>query len=324
MKYRQLGSTGITVSEIGFGTWGIGGATDDGANSYGETDDLVSREALREAFRLGITFYDTSNIYGYGHAEELLGEVFESDRDKVVIASKVGFVKHGGPWELDSGYIREELEKTLKRLRTDYLDLYQLHSPPVEMVRNNPECVATLRELKREGKIRAFGYSVKNPADGFPALQDFGFEVLQVNFSLIDQRARDNGLFDLAREKGVGIIARTPFSFGFLTDTITDLNFPKEDHRSTWPRQQLELWANAPKLFASLREGKGWSAAELALKFCLSFPAISTVIPGILTPEQAREDAGASELADLTQEEVAKAIKVYQNHEFFDKSLKKV
>lgn len=323
MKYRSLGNTGLQVSEIGFGTWGIGGATSDGPNSYSSTDDKVSLTALHRALEVGINFYDTSNIYGYGHAEELLAQAFKGKRDKVVIASKVGFVKHGGPWQLDEAYVRGELEKTLKRLNSDYVDLYQIHSPPISMLQEHPEYVETFRQLKKEGKIRAFGFSAKSPTDAIIAINDFGFETVQVNFSLIDQRAIESGLLDLAREKKIGVIARTPFCFGFLTDTITDLNFPKDDHRSVWPKAQLELWAKAPKLFAFLKEGKGWTSAQAALKFCLAPEAISSVIPGILTPEQAEINASASDLVPLTAGEVEKAKKVYSTNTFFDKTLKK-
>ncbi len=323
MKYRPLGSTGLKVSEIGFGTWGIGGATSDGPNSYSATDDKVSLAALERALEVGINFYDTSNIYGYGHAEELLAKAFKNKRDQVIIASKVGFVKHGGPWKLDPVYVRAELDKTLERLQSDYVDLYQIHSPPISMIQEHPEYVETFRELKKEGKIRTFGYSVKSPADALIAINDFGFEVVQLNFSLIDQRAIESGLLDLAQKKNVGVIARTPFCFGFLTDTITDLNFPKDDHRSVWPKAQLELWAKAPKLFAFLKEGKGWTSAQVALKFCLAPEAISSVIPGILTPEQAEVNASASDLTPLSPQEVEQAKKVYSSNTFFDKTLKK-
>lgn len=323
MKYRELGNTGIKVSEIGFGTWGIGGITDDGPNSYGDINDETSLKAFERALDVGINFFDTSNIYGYGHAEELLARAFSKVRNKVVIAGKVGLVKHGGPWKIDPKYVRVELEKTLIRLGTDYIDLYQVHSPPIKIFQENPEYVETFRELKKEGKIRAYGYSVKHPDEGVIAIKDFGFEVIQVNFSLIDQRAIEVGLFDLALEKRIGIIARTPFSFGFLTGTITDLDFPESDHRSVWPKAQLELWARAPKLFESLCEGKEWSAVDLALGFCLSFEAISTVIPGILTPEQAEENARASSFPRLTDEEIKKAIEIYKSNTFFDRSLLK-
>jgi len=323
MKYRELGKTGIKVSEIGFGTWGIGGETKDGANSYGATDDAESLRALRRAFELGITFYDTSNIYGYGHAEELLREAFKNDREKVVIASKAGFIKHGGPHDISPTYIRKCLEETLMRLGTDYVDLYQLHSPPVELLLQTPESVEELKKMKAEGKIRAFGFSVKNPKDGIVAIEQFGFETVQVNFNMIDERALECGLFASAEKNGAGIIARTPFGFGFLTGAIKDIHFDPKDHRSTWPEAQLKRWAEAPELFAPLNAGKDRTLADLALQFCLSFKPVSAVIPGVLHPSEAQENSRASGLPPLTAEEVSAIQEIYKTHEFFDRSLKK-
>lgn len=324
MKYRLLGKTGINVSEVGFGTWGIGGATPDGANSYGATDDKESVRALEEAISLGINFFDTSNIYGYGHAETLLGETFgPSRRDKVIIATKVGFVKHGGPHDITPSYIRKCLEESLHRLRSDYVDLYQLHSPPIELLERTPEAVEELKTLKKEGKIRAYGFSVKNPQDGIVAIEKYGFETVQVNFNMIDERALECGLMDSASKNGAGIIARTPFAFGFLTGMITDVNFPPDDHRSTWPEKQLKMWLNAPALFAPINEGKKRTLAELALQFCLSFPSVSSVIPGILHPSEAKINAHASVIPPLTDEEREAVIAIYKQHEFFDRSLKK-
>jgi len=193
----------------------------------------------------------------------------------------------------------------------------------MEMFIEHPEYIETFKDLKKEGKIRAYGYSVKSPEEGLSAINDFGFEVIEVNFNLIDQRAIEVGLFDLALSRGVGIIARTPFCFGFLTDTIKNLDFPTDDHRSTWPRGQLELWASAPKLFEYLRDGKGWSAADLALKFCLAFPIVSSVIPGIVTPEEVEWNARVSEFIDLNSEEIESAIETYKSNTFFDKNMLK-
>ncbi|HVM77103.1 MAG TPA: aldo/keto reductase [Candidatus Paceibacterota bacterium] len=320
MNYRTIGKTGITVSEIGFGAWGIGGETQDGANSYGKTDDAESKRALERAFELGITFYDTSNIYGYGHSEELLGEVFSKRRDKVVIAGKAGFTKHDGPHDLSPAYLRKCLEESLRRLKTDYIDVYQLHSPPISLIEEHPECVEELQKMKSEGKIRAIGISVKGPGDALPAIEKFGFESVQVNFNLIDQRALETGAFEAARKHGAGIIARTPLAFGFLTGAITDLHFPPHDHRSAWPERQLKLWADAPNAFAFLRKGKDWTPTQLALKFCISFNAVSAVIPGILHPSEAEQNAAASEGALLTKQEIDAAIEVYKTREFFDRS----
>lgn len=322
MKYREMGKTGIRVSEIGFGTWGIGGATPDGPNSYGVTDDRESKRALRRAFELGINFYDTSNIYGYGHAEQLLGEAFKNDRDKIVIASKVGFLKHGGPHDISPKYIRKCLEESLSRLSTDYVDLYQLHSPPIDLLHKTPEAVDELKKLKEEGKIRAFGFSVKNPQDGIVAIEKYGFEVIQVNFNMIDERALECGLFDAAERYHAGVIARTPFAFGFLTGTIKDVHFDSKDHRSTWPEAQLRRWQEAPAVFMPFNKDKNRTIAEFALQFCLGFDVISSVIPGILHPHEAEENAKASDFPRLSSDVMHDVIEAYKSHEFFDKSLK--
>lgn len=322
MRYRFFGKTGIKVSEIGFGTWGIGGATEDGANSYGETDDAESKKCLKRAFDLGINFYDTSNIYGYGHSEELLGEVFKSIRDKVIIASKVGFVKHGGPHDFRGSYIRSQLENTLKRLQSDYVDVYQLHSPPLEQLRQTEGVISTMVDLKKEGKIRAFAISVKNPKDAFAAVQEFGAEIIQTNFNMIDQRASELGIFDLVKKNSIGLIARTPLAFGFLSGKIKELNFNPQDHRSSWSENQLKIWAKASDLFSFINKNPNRTATQLALQFCLSFDSISTVIPGMLHLNEVEENAATSDLPALTKEELINIDLIYKQNTFFEKQQK--
>ncbi len=323
MQYRPLGKTSIIVSEIGFGSWGIGGRTE-GATSYGATDDAESKRALEAAFDEGITFYDTSDLYGYGHSEDLIGGVFAGRREKIVIASKVGYVKHGGPHDFSPLRIRQCAEASLRRLRTDYINLYQLHSPSLDELRGTAGVIEEMQKLKEEGKIRTIGISVKSPQDGFAAVTEFGAESVQVNFNMIDQRILDNGFLDFARDRGIGVIARTPLGFGFLSGAITDFSFSPDDHRSSWPESQLRRWASAPRMFGFLNEGRGWTPTQIALKFCLSFPAVSSVIPGILRPEEARENASTSNLPQFTLEEIARAREVYHSHEFFDTTRKKV
>jgi len=316
MKYRQLGKTGISVSEIGFGTWGIGGITE-GATSYGETDDTESLRALARAMENGINFYDTSNTYGYGHAEELLGQAFSASREKVIIATKVGSVKHGGPYDVSPSYIRACLEDSLRRLKSSYIDVYLFHSVPLELVRATPGCLETLKDLKKEGKIRVFGYSVKNPADAVTAIKEFGMEVIQINFNMIDQRALTSGVFAAARAQGTGIIIRTPFCFGFLTDTITDTQFDSRDHRSAWPNEQLQRWQEAPKSFSLSDPIKRYTPAQLALKFCIGFPDVSTVVPGMLTNKEVDENSAASDLPALTAEQLKMIEKINRDNIFF-------
>lgn len=317
MNYRALGATGISVSEIGFGTWGIGGITE-GATSYGETDDAVSLRALARALELGMNFYDTSNIYGHeGHAETLLGKAFGGRREKIVLATKVGCVKHGGPYDISTPYIRTCLDGSLRRLATDHVDVYQLHSVPLDLARKTPECFEALRELKREGKIRAIGYSVKNPSDAQAAIEEFGVDVVQLNFNMMDQRALTEGIFDIARTHGTGIIVRTPFAFGFLTGKVAGTDFDPRDHRSAWSPEQLARWKESPDVFSPVNDIGVYTPAQFALKFCVAFPEVSTVVAGMLTEKEAEENAAASDLASLTNEQIAMIRKIREENTFF-------
>jgi len=317
MKYRQLGKTGFKVSEIGFGAWGIGGLSR-GATSYGRTDDNESRVALRRAYECGINFYDTSDIYGYGHSEVLISEALRDVRNKIIIASKAGFLEHNGPYDFSPKHLRKALEMSLKRLQRDYLDLYQLHSPPIELIESNDDILSALKSLKKEGKIRAFGISLRSPDDGFIAIGR-GFETIQINFNLLDQRALENGLFAACGKAETGVIIRTPLCFGFLTGRYSKGKpFSSSDHRSTWSREQRERWATAYKLFLDIAgDKKKQSPAQIALRFCLSYKAVSSVIPGMLNKREVEENILASQLGPFSQKELSKIENIYRKNAFF-------
>ena len=321
MRYRNLGSTGISVSEIGFGTWGLGG------DSYGPINDSVSQNALRLALDSGVTFYDTSDLYGNGHSEEILGATFHDLRQQIVIATKVGSLPHTGfymPQDFSEKYIREAVTLSLRRLKTEYIDLYQLHSPPLDLP-NWEEIVFVLQSLQREGQIRVFGISARSPADAKTAIERFGFDVVQVNFNLIDHRAIESGLFELCRRKNVGVIARTPLGFGYLTGRMTgDEELRERDHRANWPKEQLRRWAKTPGLFAPLKEGKSRTMVQLALQFCLSDDSVSTVIPGMMTCDEVRENVTVAKLPPLSQQELGEIRDIYQHHIFYDPTAKSI
>lgn len=323
MKYRLLGQTGISLSEIGFGTWGLGG------DSYGPTDDQTSIAALHRAIEKGINFFDTSDLYGNGHSEVVLGRALAGRRDQVVISSKVGLLPHTGffmPTNFSAGHIQKGLEASLLRLGTDYIDLYHLHSPSLSDLQDIPEIMQTLRDLQAAGKIRAFGLSARSPGDALSAIKDFklNFSFIQINYNMIDQRAAENGLFALAQKCGVGIIARTPLCFGYLTGKLTASQiFGPGDHRANWPFDQLRLWANAPGLFNDLfGADKGRTATQLALRFCLEEPAVTTVIPGMLTPAEVDENSSASDLPPLSGSDLSEISTIYRSHTFFDQTSK--
>jgi aryl-alcohol dehydrogenase-like predicted oxidoreductase len=320
MNYKKLGDTGLSISEIGFGTWGIGG------NAYGNVDDSESKRAMQVAFDKGINFFDTADLYGNGHSEELLGEVFAGKRDKVVIATKGGTLPHTTfemPQDFSSRYIREAIAGSLKRLKTDYIDLYLLHSPKIEDIQGNEDLLQTLETSKKEGKIRAYGISARTPSDAMRAIDEFGFHIVEVNFNLIDQRALENGLFDRAGTDNFGVIVRTPLTFGYLTGKLHgDEQFQGTDHRANWPKNQLKRWAQAHQLFSFLFEGKSFTPAQVALRFCLDFKAVSTVIPGMMKSSEVLENSAASDMPSLTDEEMSRIEYIYKTNDFYDKSAK--
>jgi aryl-alcohol dehydrogenase-like predicted oxidoreductase len=318
MLSRALGSSGLRVSEVAFGAWGIGGRTA-GETSYGDTDDRRSLAALQRALDLGITFYDTAPAYGDGHSEALIGEAFATRRDRVVIATKAGLPRFGGPPDFSPDAIRRALDGSLDRLRTDHIDLLQLHNPPPDLFRRAPECYSALDGLRHEGKIRAFGVSVKTPAEALSILAGHQVDTIQFNLNMLDVRAIESGLLDTAMAKGVGIIARTPLCFGFLSGAVTAATeFAPGDHRRAWPRAQIERWVKgADAMHAAAGAAPGQSRSQVALRFCLSFPAVSTVIPGILSPEEAAENAAASDFGALGEAARDRVVALNRETELF-------
>jgi aryl-alcohol dehydrogenase-like predicted oxidoreductase len=317
MKYRALGRTGLLVSEIGFGAWGIGGRTT-GQTSYGDTDDATSLAALKRALDEGITFFDTSSAYGDGHSEELIGRAFAGTaRQSVVIATKAGYESWDKAPDFSANAIVASAESSLARLRTDCIDLFQLHNPTLEALRQ-PDLQQALARLREQGKIRAWGISAKSPKDAIEAIELLDVSVVQANFNMMDVRAATSGLLDRVSRQQIGFIARTPLCFGFLTGTIgRDTQFPPGDHRLGWPRAQLDNWIDgAQELLAAVRAAPGEAAVHAALRFCLAFPAVATVIPGILTPAEAEQNArGASQ--PLAAHTVEAVMAINRRRQFF-------
>ena len=309
VRTRELGRTGLRVSEVGFGAWAVGG--NDHGNSYGPTDDATSLAAIRRAADLGGTFFDTADVYGWGHSEELLGEALADRRDDVVLATKVGgdFYHGGVRLNFDPGYIAFALERSLKRLGTDHVDLYQLHNPPAESM-GDPATYEALEALKAEHRIDHYGVSVHEPLEAQLCLESGKPEVLQIPFSLFRQEWIDDVL-PAARKAGVGIIAREPLGNGFLAGRIPpDARFPRGDIRSQWPPSLIAGRVAAARNLASLaREGR--SPAQAALRFVLAFPEVSVAIPGAKTPAQVEENLAASDAPPLADDEIGRARALY-------------
>ena len=297
MKYREFGNTGMTVSEVGFGAWGIGGPAMAGdiPIGWGDVDDATSIRALIEAFDQGITFYDTADFYGFGHSEELIGRVF-GNREDVVIASKVGhrLRDDGTIWtDYSAEHILASCEGSLRRLRRDVIDLYQLHTARMSDLQQG-ECVEVMEQLRREGKIRHWALSLNtfdpHPEADYMLEHDLG-DGFQLVLNIINQECV--GMLDRIQKQGKGVIARMPLQFGVLTGKFDkETRFAPDDHRSfRLTPEILSDTLDALEPVWPLAEKHGLSKTELSMSFILSFDAVSTVIPGIKTPEQARQNS---------------------------------
>lgn len=295
MNYRNFGKTELLVSEIGFGAWGIGGPAMVGntAIGWGNVDDKTSIKALKKSFDLGINFYDTADFYGFGHSEELIGKVF-GNKDDVIIATKVGHRVENTSIVLDysKSHIIRSCDESLKRLKRDKIDYYQFHSAKLNHLEDGA-CIEAMEELREKGKIRYWGISLntfnpypeaeflieRNLADGF-----------QLVLNVINQRSLK--LIKKAKEKNYGVIARIPLQFGLLTGKFDKSKmFDKNDHRYfRLPPEFLSELLDSLNEVWDIAERYKISKTSFALSFILSTDGLSTVIPGIKTPEQAQQN----------------------------------
>ena len=316
MKYRALGRSGLNVSVIGFGGWGLGG------DSYGEMPEDQALRAVLAAVDAGINFFDTSNLYGNGRSESLLGRALHDRREKVLIATKAGFLPDQSQ-SFEPASIESSFDSSLARLQTHYVDLFQLHNPPVDVFEKYPRLRTLLDDWQQSGRVRAWGISVRSPEDALQFIARGEGASIQLNFNLVDQRALEAGVFAAAAAKNVGLIARTPLCFGFLTKAFDPTEkFGASDHRKRWSEGQKRAWTSGMDFFLDALPAAAadrLSPAQFALKFCVSYPEISCAIPGMLNLEQVAENSGAGELAPFSAEELARLLKVYQSNSFFDK-----
>ncbi len=303
MKFRRLGKTGLKVSEVGMGCWAIGG--NEHGNSYGPTNDADSIKAIEKALDLGCNFFDTADVYGWGHSEELLGKALKHQRDTAIIATKVGgdFTKGIVRKNFDPKYIRYALDKSLERLQTNYIDIYQLHNPDLQTIRDGT-AFKVLEDLKIEGKIRFYGISIHDPIEGMEAMKFSGVSTIQVVYNMLEQNAA-KGLFKFTRANGVGIIAREPLANGFLTGKYNmNTSFPKGDIRSSFPAEYKQFLISNVEKIKKILAHRREPLPQLALKFVLWEDAVSTAIPGIKNDKQALENLTVSRVADLEREDL--------------------
>ncbi|KAA0550196.1 aldo/keto reductase [Bacillus sp. BGMRC 2118] len=308
MNYRHLGNTELKISELSFGTWAIGG-------SWGKTSDKEAILGLQKAMEEGVNFFDTADVYGEGHAEELLAQATKGREHEVYIGTKFCRSKDIFDYETYSeSSIRDLCEASLKRLNREQIDLYQIHCPPLEVLQHG-EVFHVLDKLQSEGKIRYYGVSVETVEEGFICLENPNVKSLQVIFNVFRQKPIES-LFPFAKEKGVGIIARVPLASGLLTGKFNDdTRFEENDHRhfnkdgehfnvgETFAGLEFRVGVELSRKIEWITRNRG-NMTRAALRWILDNQSITTVIPGFKTVKQVEDNLEALHVPSFSKEEL--------------------
>jgi aryl-alcohol dehydrogenase-like predicted oxidoreductase len=317
MQYRVLGRTGFNVSTISVGCWAIGG-------SWGKINDEESLAALHRALDLGVNFFDTADVYGDGHSEQLLARLRKERSEPFYVATKAG--RRLSP-HVAAGYDRENLtrfvERSLTNLRTEALDLVQLHCPPTD-VYYQPETFGVLDDLVTAGKLRHYGVSIERVEEGLKALEYPNVKSIQVIYNIFRQRPAER-LFKECLRRKVGILARVPLASGLLTGKLTrQQQFEADDHRTfnrhgeafdrgeTFSGVDYDVALDAVDELRPLVP-RGATMAQWALRWILMDQAVTCAIPGVRRAGQVEDNLAASELDELSPDVLKKVAKVYQD-----------
>lgn len=304
LKERVLGKSGIAITEIGLGLWAAGG------DQWGATDDQEIFDAIDYSLDSGVTFFDTADVYGMGHSEELLGQAMQGRRDRFIVATKIGWRDFDG----DNGRSAYDtvdkliagVESGLRRLQTDYVDLIQSHinfrEPTMEIF------LEGFQRLQRDGKVRAYGVSTSD----FDYLQAFnadgGCAALQIDYSIL-HRMPESDILPYCQAQNIGVIVRGALAMGILTGKYTaETRFGEGDFRRSWhedPEQQAIYLDDLAKVETLRPLADGRTLAQLALQFTLAHPAVTTVIPGAKNPRQMQDNVQAGLLPPLAAAELA-------------------
>jgi len=317
MQYRTFGRTGWEISTVSFGAWAIGG-------TWGPVDDHESMSALHRAVELGVNFFDTADVYGDGHSERLLRQLRSECKEKIYIATKVG--RRLQP-HTAAGYNRENLsafvERSLKNLGTETIDLLQLHCPPTD-VYYMPEVFDILDELVRAGKIRYYGVSVERVEEALKAIEYPNLQSVQIIFNMFRHRPAEL-FFEQAKKRRVAVIARVPLASGLLTGKLRpDTTFASDDHRQfnrhgeafdrgeTFSGVDYAIGLQAVEQLKAVCP-PGMTMAQFALRWILMFDAVTCTIPGAKRPSQVEENASAGDLPPLSAETMNQVCGIYEH-----------
>jgi aryl-alcohol dehydrogenase-like predicted oxidoreductase len=304
IEKRVLGKSGITVSVIGLGLWAIGG------DYWGPTDDRQSLSTIDAALEMGVNLFDTADVYGGGHSEELLGQAMKGRRDQFVVTTKIGWINFDGERGRSAYDTVEKLiagvESNLHRLQTEYIDVIQSHidfrDPTMEIFSQG------FQRLQRDGKVRAYGVSTSD----FEYLKAFNADdncaTLQIDYSILNRTAEAE-IFPYCQAHHLGVLVRGPLAMGILTGKFSpDTRFGPDDFRRRWhenPEEYQVFVDDLAKVEALRPLAEGRTMAQLALQFVIAHPAVTAAIPGAKTPEQLKDNVGVALLPRLTAEELA-------------------
>ena len=319
MKYRQMPRTDLTLSEVGFGVWTLG------TNWWGRIEDAEKTALLENAVELGINFFDTADAYGDGYGEEILATVLGHRRNDIIIATKFGYdiydptprVGHQErPQKFDKEFVTYACEQSLRRLNTDYIDLYQIHNPRVDSLERD-ELFETLEQLQFDGKIRYFGVALGPDIgwfeEGETSMRDRHVDSLQIIYSILEQEpAKD--FFPIARENEVGLLSRVPHASNTLTGEFIEIpHFDENDHRAhrraEWLREAIQKVDRVR--FLELEEAR--SMAQSAIQFVLKKPEIVSVLPNFTKMAELHEYTAAVDTPGLTDVEQAQLDELWEN-----------
>ena len=309
MKYRRLPGTELDLPEVGFGVWTV--STD----WWGRMEEIDRATLLQKAFDLGVTFFDTADIHGKGYGEEILFKALRAQRHEIVIATKFGYdfynyLERVGHEEreqrFDREFIRFACEQSLRRLGTDYIDLYQLHNPKIDVIEQD-EVFRTLEDLVREGKVRYYGVSLGPDIgwvqEGTASMCHRGIKSLEIIYNILEQDPA-RCFFPIAKDKEIGLISRAPHASGVLTSKHR--RPPASDgaiqatHRGN---ENFEEEMEKAAMVEFLYQGTGRTVAQAAIKFCLSQECVVSVLPNITTIEELLEYSAAPDCPDISDEE---------------------
>jgi aryl-alcohol dehydrogenase-like predicted oxidoreductase len=327
MQYRNFGKTDLKASAVGFGVWTVS------TKMWGVTDETVRLRLLRRAFELGVTFYDTADVYGDGLGETILQQALGEHRDEIVIATKFGYDFYTAPGEQPGQrerphnwlpeYVRRACEESLTRLGTDHIDLYQLHNCRLDAIEDD-DLFAVLEELKAAGKIRHYGTAlgpaidIRQSEEGVQSFRRRHVASVQIIYNLLEQMLGPD-VFAAARETGGGVMVRVPHASGLLEGSYTaDTEFAPGDHRnfrvstSEKRKQWLEDGLKKIEKLDFLIKGTGRTLGQAALQFLWADPVLASALPNIYDEKQLEEFCAAPDTPPLSETEMAQIRELYE------------